>query len=106
MASRAATSCASARSLSAPPRYRSPASMGGGPSIGSVVVTLQGNVDASVPPFVGLAERTQPMPWSDAAQTGFLGPTYAPFKPSGPDMANMVLNAANNEHMIDRKKLL
>ncbi|HEY2909460.1 MAG TPA: DUF1501 domain-containing protein [Gemmataceae bacterium] len=82
------------------------ASMGGRPSIGSVVAKLQGNVDPSVPPFIGLAEKTQHMPWSDAGQTGFLGATFAPFKPSGPDMANMVLNAANKDHMIDRKKLL
>src|SRR6185437_8483687 len=57
-------------------------------------------------PCIGLAEKTQHMPWSDAGQTGFLGATFAPFKPSGPDMANMVLNAANKDHMIDRKKLL
>jgi hypothetical protein len=82
------------------------ASMGGRPSIGSVMAKLQGAVDPSVPPFVGLAEKTQHAPWSDPGQTGFLGATYAPFKPSGPDMANMVLNAANKEHMIDRKKLL
>ncbi|MFO0806546.1 MAG: DUF1501 domain-containing protein [Gemmataceae bacterium] len=82
------------------------AAMGGRPSLGSVIAKIQGNVDPSVPPFVGLAEKTQHMPWSDAGQTGFLGATYAPFKPSGPDMANMTLNAANKEHMVDRKKLL
>ena len=82
------------------------ASMGGRPSIGSVVTRLQGNVDPSVPPFVGLAEKTQHMPWSDPGQTGFLGATYAPFKPSGPDMANMVMNTANKESIGDRKQLL
>jgi uncharacterized protein (DUF1501 family) len=46
------------------------------------------------------------MPWSDAGQTGFLGATYGPFKPSGPDMANMTLNAANRDQLGDRKKLL
>jgi hypothetical protein len=82
------------------------ASMGGRPSIGSVIAKLQGNVDPSVPPFVGLAERTQHVPWSDAGQVGFLGATYGPFKPSGPDMANMTLNAANREYLADRKRLL
>jgi Protein of unknown function (DUF1501) len=82
------------------------ATMGGRPSIGSVAAKLQGNVDPSVPPFVGLAEKTQHVPWSDAGQVGFLGPIYAPFKPSGPDMTNMVLNAANKDHLPDRKKLL
>ena len=58
------------------------------------------------PPFVGLAERTQHVPWSDAGQTGFLGSAFGPFKPTGPDMANMTLNAANKDCLPDRKKLL
>jgi hypothetical protein len=82
------------------------APLGGRPSIGSAVMKLQGSVDPSVPPFIGLADKTQHMPWSDAGQTGFLGAPYAPFKPSGPDMQNMVLNAANKDHIPDRKKLL
>lgn len=82
------------------------AAMGGRPSIGSVAMRLQGSVDKSVPPFVGLAEKTQHLPWSDAGQTGFLGGTFGPFKPSGPDMANMVMNAANKDGLPDRKRLL
>ncbi len=82
------------------------AAMGGRPSIGSTVMKVQGNVDPGVPAFVGLADRTAHAPWSDAGQTGFLGASYGPFKPSGPDMANMVLNAANKDHLPDRKKLL
>ncbi|MDB5310478.1 MAG: hypothetical protein JWO38_4680 [Gemmataceae bacterium] len=82
------------------------ATMGGRPSIGSVVARLQGNVDPSVPPFVGLADKTQHAPWSDPGQVGFLGATFAPFKPSGPDLTNMVLNTANKEQLADRKKLL
>src|SRR5262249_12989159 len=82
------------------------ANMGGRPSIGSVAAKLQGPVDPSVPPFVGLAERTQHVPWSDPGQVGFLGATYAPFKPSGPDLTNMVMNPANKEFFGDRKRLL
>ncbi len=82
------------------------AAMGGRPSLGSSVMKVQGSVDPSVPAFIGLAEKTQHAPWSDAGQTGFLGSMYGPFKPSGPDMANMVLNAANKDHLPDRKKLL
>jgi hypothetical protein len=82
------------------------APLGGRPSIGSVVTKLQGNVDPSVPPFIGMAEKTQHAPWSDPGQVGFLGSTFAPFRPSGPDMANMVLNAANKDHLPERKKLL
>ena len=82
------------------------APLGGRPSIGSIAMKLQGNVDPSVPPFVGMAEKTQHGPWSDPGQTGFLGSTFAPFRPSGPDMANMLLNPANKDHLPDRKKLL
>jgi len=82
------------------------APMGGRPSLGSTVARVQGSVDPAVPPFVGLAEKTQHAPWSDAGQTGFLGATFAPFKPSGPDMANMVLNTANRGALPDRKRLL
>ncbi len=42
------------------------------------VAALQGPVDPSVPPFVGLAAPTQHRPWSDPGQTGFLGPSHAP----------------------------
>jgi hypothetical protein len=82
------------------------AALGGRPSIGSTVTKLQGSVDPSVPPFIGLAEKTQHGPWSDSGRTGFLGATYGPFKPSGPDMQNMVLNVANKDHLPDRKRLL
>ncbi|MBX9583784.1 MAG: DUF1501 domain-containing protein [Gemmataceae bacterium] len=80
--------------------------LGGRPSIGSVAAKLQGAADPSVPPFVGLAARTQHVPWSDPGQVGFLGPTYGPFKPSGPDLANMVLNGSNKDAFADRKRLL
>ena len=81
-------------------------SMGGRPSIGSVLSKAVGPVDPSVPPFVGLAEKTQHAPWSDAGQAGFLGSTFGAFKPSGPDMANMKLTAVNQANLGDRKKLL
>lgn len=82
------------------------APLGGRPSIGSVLSKACGPVDPSVPPFVGLAQPTQHMPWSDAGRTGFLGPTFGAFKPSGPDLANMKLNASNVDHLADRKRLL
>jgi hypothetical protein len=87
-------------------RQDSLAPMGGRPSLGSVVAKLEGSVDPSVPPFVGLAERTQHLPWSDPGRVGFLGPAYAAFKPSGPDLANMVLNPANRDQLPNRKELL
>lgn len=80
--------------------------MGGRPSLGPVIAKVQGFVDPSVPPFVGLAERTQHTPWSDPGRPGFIGSQFAAFKPSGPDMQNMVLNASNKDQFGDRKALL
>jgi uncharacterized protein DUF1501 len=80
--------------------------MGGRPSVGAVVARLQGPTDPSVPPFVGLAAPTQHRPWSDAGATGFLGPTYSPFKPDGEGLANMKLNGLNREQLGNRKQLL
>src|SRR6516165_7112376 len=38
--------------------------LGGRPSLGSVLSKVQGPVDPSVPAFVGLAKRTAHVPWS------------------------------------------
>jgi hypothetical protein len=81
------------------------ANMGGRPSIGAAVARVQGPVDPSVPPFVGLAARTQHLPWSDAGRPGFLGASYAAFKPDGPGMANMRLNGISAERLADRRHL-
>lgn len=80
--------------------------LGGRPSIGAVVSRLQGPVDPSVPPFIGLAATTQHRPWSDPGATGFLGAAHAPFKPDGEGLANMRLNGINRDQMPDRKSLL
>lgn len=82
------------------------ANMGGRPSIGSALSRLQGPVDPSVPPFVGLAAPTTHRPWSDPGQTGFLGPSHAPFKPDGPGMANLQLNGMSTAQFADRQRLL
>jgi hypothetical protein len=80
--------------------------MGGRPSLGAVLARLKGPVDPSVPPFVGLAARTQHMPWSDPGQAGFLGVSYAAFKPDGPGMDNLKLRGVTVEQLGDRKKLM
>jgi hypothetical protein len=82
------------------------ASLGGRPSLGSVVAKLQGPVEISVPPFVGLAEPTKEIRWSDAGKPGFLGPSFAPFKPDGEGRKNMVLSGMSLEQLQDRRKLL
>src|SRR6266568_2714766 len=79
--------------------------MGGHPSVGAVVSRLQGPVEPSVPPFVGLAATTKHVPWSDPGTVGFLGLSYGPFKPDGEGIANMKLNGINREQIGDRKTL-
>jgi len=79
--------------------------MGGRPSIGAAVARLQGAVDPSVPPFVGLAQPTGHRPWSDSGTHGFLGKAYAAFKPEGQGMADLRLNATP-ELLADRRALL
>src|SRR5205807_2025333 len=86
--------------------HRSLKSMGGRPSLGSVVSKLQGPVDPSVPAFVGLAARTQHVPWSDSGVPGFLGPAYAPFKPDGPGMSDLTLRGISRDQLADRRRLL
>jgi len=82
------------------------AALGGRPSLGSVVSKLQGPIEPSVPPFVGLAEPTKEIRWSDAGKPGFLGPAYAAFKPDGEGRKNMVLSGVSLEQLQDRRKLL
>ncbi len=80
--------------------------LGGRPSVGAAVSKLQGPVDLSVPPFVGLAEKTQHVEWSDPGTVGFLSAAYAPFRPDGPGMANMRLGEIPLERLKDRRALL
>lgn len=82
------------------------ASLGGRPSLGAVVSKLQGPVEASVPPFVGLAEPTKEIRWSDAGKPGFLGPAFSPFKPDAEGRRNMTLGSLTLEQLQDRRTLL
>jgi hypothetical protein len=80
--------------------------IGGRPSLGSVVARIQGPADSGVPPFIGLAERTTHVPWSDCGKFGFLGPAFGAFKPDGPALTNMQLNGTTLENLGDRRRLL
>jgi hypothetical protein len=80
--------------------------LGGRPSVGAVASKLQGPVDPAVPPFVGLASRTQHVPWSDPGSYGFLGPAYGCFKPEGPGLGDMQLHGISRERLDDRQRLL
>ncbi len=80
--------------------------VGGRPSIGSVASKVQGPVDPSVPPFVGLSPKTSHAPWGSTGEPGFLGPTYSAFKPDGPTLDNMKMRDLTLEKLNDRKRLL
>ena len=80
--------------------------LGGHPSLGAVASKVLGPVDPSVPAFVGLAERTAHVPWSDPGAPGFLGQAFGCFRPEGPGLADMKLNGVTVEHLDDRKSLL
>jgi hypothetical protein len=80
--------------------------MGGRPSLGAVATRVQGAVDPSVPPFVGLAVRTQHVPWSDPGESGFLGPSYSAFRPDGPGRANLALHGITTDRLADRRGLM
>ena len=57
-------------------------SLGGRPSIGSVVSKLQGSSSQGAPPFVAF----------NKADAGYLGPTYRPFMPSSQGLSNLTLS--------------
>jgi len=82
------------------------ASMGGRPSIGSVLSKLQGPVDRAIPPSVALCDRTQHVPWSEPGGPGFLGTAFQPFKPQGEGMDDLRLNGVSVDRLQDRQGLL
>ncbi|MED5577849.1 MAG: DUF1501 domain-containing protein, partial [Planctomycetota bacterium] len=78
---------------------------GGWPAIGSVVSKIQGPVNPSVPPFVGLAPDAGHPPYGSPGLPGFLGVRHAAFRPSGPARADMVLQGIEQERLQNRKSL-
>lgn len=78
---------------------------GGWPAIGSVVSKIQGPVNPSVPPFVGLAPDAGHPPYGSPGLPGFLGVGHAAFRPSGPARADMVLQGIGQERLQNRKSL-
>lgn len=78
----------------------------GRPAFGSVVSSLQGGVDASVPAFVGLAPKTGEQRWGDPGNPGYLGLAHAPFAPNrgetvNPDKLNIALDRyRDRQHLL------
>lgn len=81
-------------------------SIGGRPSIGSVLAKLRGPTDPGVPPHVGLAAPTRHTPWSESGSPGFLGASWKPFKPNAEGLSDLTLNGVTLERLQDRRTLL
>jgi hypothetical protein len=80
---------------------------GGWPCLGSVLSKLEGPVDRTIPPFVGLAPKMGHMEWADNGTPGFLGVANAPFEPNkGAGKEDMALNGVTLDRLSDRKALL
>lgn len=81
-------------------------SVGGRPSIGSVLAKFRGPTDPGIPPTVALAAKTSHVPWSEPGAPGFLGAGYQAFRPNGGGMENLTLNGVSLDRLQDRKTLL
>jgi hypothetical protein len=80
---------------------------GGWPSIGSAISKLQGGVNDSCPPFVGLAPKCGHDEWGNPGPAGFLGPSHSPFTPfRGAGKEDIVLKGVSLERLGDRRALL
>jgi hypothetical protein len=84
---------------------RKPAASGGWPQLGSAVARVQGAVDRDVPPFVSLCYTCTHGPYNEPGP-GFLGTSFAPFRPTGPARDDMVLRGVTLARLGDRKELL
>jgi len=79
---------------------------GGRPSLGAVVSKLQGTVDPSIPPFVGLSPSMGHGPWANPGTPGYLGLKHAPFTPNGADLASLRQNSVSRGRLDGRRGLL
>lgn len=82
-----------------------PAPSGGWPQFGSAVAKVQGAVDPATPPFISLCYPCTHGPYNEPGP-GFLGNSYAPFRPLGPSRDDMVLRGISLDRLADRKDLL
>ncbi|MDB5352470.1 MAG: hypothetical protein JWN86_3717 [Planctomycetota bacterium] len=79
---------------------------GGRPSLGAILSKLNGPVNESVPPFVGLSPRMGHKPWADNGEPGYLGLAHAPFTPNGADLPSLAKLGLSAGRLGDRKGLL
>lgn len=77
------------------------------PVFGSVVSRLRGDEASGMPPYVNLNDLRLVPEADDAEVPRYIGPAHAPFRPSGPGLANLRLpNGVSSNRLDDRKTLL
>jgi len=81
-------------------------SLGGRPSIGSVLAKVKGHSDPGIPATVALAAKTKHVPWSEPGDPGFLGSAHQAFRPNGGSSDNLTLNGVTLDRLQDRETLL
>ena len=81
-------------------------SIGGRPSIGSVLSKIRGPSDPAIPATVALAAKTQHGPWSEPGDPGFLGTAHQTFRPNGGSMDDLTLNGVTLDRLNNREQLL
>ncbi|MBI3839451.1 MAG: DUF1501 domain-containing protein [Planctomycetia bacterium] len=82
-----------------------PQPLGGWPTFGSFISKLQGPIDPTMPPYVGLAAKMIHPPYNDPGP-GFLGAAHSAFTPDGECRANMTLSGISLDRLSDRRALL
>ena len=77
------------------------------PVFGSVVSRLRGDEATAMPPYVNLNDLRLVPEADDAEVPRYIGPAHAPFRPTGPGLANLRLpNGVSSNRLDDRKTLL
>lgn len=84
---------------------KKPKPSGGWPQFGSLVSNLMGASAPTAPPFVSLCYQCSHGPYNEPGP-GFLGTSYASFRPMGPTKQDMVLNGITLNRLTDRVSLL
>jgi len=84
---------------------RTPIPSGGWPQFGSTVARVQGPVDRATPPFISLCYTCTHGPYNEPGP-GYLGTSFAPFRPMGPSRNDMILRGVSVDRLADRRSLL
>src|SRR5947209_12046143 len=82
-----------------------PTPSGGWPQFGSTVAKIQGAVDPATPPFISMCYTCTHGPYNEPGP-GFLGTSWASFRPMGPSRDDMTLRGITMDRLADRRNLL